>query len=121
MLHTHSHTRTRTRTTPHHTTHSHIPLECQDAAKGTDTWDVGYRNHLANGRVASEPEILLVDRSDEYIRLRLINGGDTTNYHVDLGILRGTLIATDGQPCVPVQSDTFWVAVAQRLDIVRTI
>ena len=32
--------------------------ECEDAAEGEETWDVGYRTHLANGRSAEEPQVL---------------------------------------------------------------
>lgn len=92
--------------------------ECSEAATGEDTWDVGYRTHLANGREASRPSILTVADGTRQVRLRVINAGDTTNYHIDLGALTGELIAADGQPVVPRRGSSFWVAVAQRADIV---
>ena len=48
--------------------------ECEDAAEGEETWDVGYRSHLANGRTADEPHVVLAEQGAEYLRLRLING-----------------------------------------------
>eukprot|EP00040_Diaphanoeca_grandis_P030144 m.177718 g.177718 ORF g.177718 m.177718 type:complete len:567 (+) comp31907_c0_seq1:160-1860(+) len=91
--------------------------ECLAAATGEDTWDVGYRAHLANGRTASDPAIVLLEEGTHTLRVRIISAADTTNYRVDLGELVGTLIATDGQPCHPISKSVFWVAVAQRLDI----
>jgi FtsP/CotA-like multicopper oxidase with cupredoxin domain len=42
-------------------------------------------------------------------------------YHIDLGRLKGNLIAVDGIPVQPVRGRTFPISVAQRLDIELTI
>jgi hypothetical protein len=40
-----------------------------------------------------------------------------SNYHIDLGQLKGNLIAADGIPVQPVRGHNFPITVAQRLDI----
>ena len=42
-------------------------------------------------------------------------------YHIDLGRLKGNLIAVDGIPVQPVRGRTFPITVAQRLDIELSI
>jgi len=54
-------------------------------------------------------------------RLRIINGSSMSNFHIDLGRLKGELIAVDGHPIQPVQGRSFPVADSQRLDIALTI
>jgi FtsP/CotA-like multicopper oxidase with cupredoxin domain len=49
--------------------------------------------------------------------LRVINGSSMSNYHVNLGELKGELIAVDGFRTAPVAASRFPIAVAQRLDI----
>ena len=49
--------------------------------------------------------------------LRVINGSSMSNYHLDLGQLKGELIAVDGFAIVPVSGGSFPITTAQRLDI----
>ena len=51
------------------------------------------------------------------VLLRVINGSSMGNYHLDLGQLKGELIAVDGFRTAPVMANRFPIAVAQRLDI----
>jgi len=91
--------------------------ECM--APGTDS-DVNYRYQLANYRTLANPVNVFVT-AGELIRLRVVASSGMTNYFLDLGKLQGTLIMTDGQLCHPYTNTTFWVGVAQRLDIIITI
>lgn len=99
--------------------------ECE--ASATD-WDVGYRHHIANHRTLADPAVVLVDQDQSLLRLRLINGADMTNYKLDFGGLPATLIATDGQPVLPVRVPAgqgagrgVWLGVSQRLDVVLSV
>jgi FtsP/CotA-like multicopper oxidase with cupredoxin domain len=61
------------------------------------------------------------------VRLRVINTAGMTSYRVQLFIhdalsgldtlVKGTVVATDGNWVQPLELDTFWLASAQRLDI----
>ena len=53
--------------------------------------------------------------------LRVINGSSMSNYHLNLGQLKGELIAVDGFRTAPVMASRFPIAVAQRLDIRLTL
>eukprot|EP00036_Acanthoecidae_sp_10tr_P008778 CAMPEP_0182928576 /NCGR_PEP_ID=MMETSP0105_2-20130417/15657_1 /TAXON_ID=81532 ORGANISM="Acanthoeca-like sp., Strain 10tr" /NCGR_SAMPLE_ID=MMETSP0105_2 /ASSEMBLY_ACC=CAM_ASM_000205 /LENGTH=544 /DNA_ID=CAMNT_0025066581 /DNA_START=45 /DNA_END=1679 /DNA_ORIENTATION=- len=92
--------------------------ECQPAGEGSGTWDVGYRQHLANEREAHDPVAVLVDADTSQLRLRIINAADMSNYRVDLGQLTGELIATDGHPVAPHEGAVWWTAIGQRMDVV---
>lgn len=91
--------------------------DCMDP--GTDS-DVNYRYHLANYRTLDDPVNVFVTPG-ETIRLRIVSSTGMTNYWIDLVELQGTLIMTDGQYCKPYTNKTFWIGVAQRLDIMITI
>ncbi|WP_265333051.1 cupredoxin domain-containing protein [Burkholderia multivorans] len=41
------------------------------------------------------------------MRLRIINGASSTNFHVDLGSLRGTVAAVDGNAVQPLTGSRF--------------
>ncbi len=81
-----------------------------------DANDVNYDAYLANDRTLSDPEIVKVEKGGR-IRLRIINGSSGTNFFIDLGMLKGTLIATDGMPVKPVEGSRFPLAIAQRIDV----
>ena len=49
--------------------------------------------------------------------LRKINGSSMSNYHLQLGQLKGELIAVDGFQTDQMMASGFPIAVAQRLDI----
>ena len=83
---------------------------------GMDLNDVDFDAFLANDRTLADPEVTRVEAGG-HIRLRVINGASGTNFWLDLGALRGMLIATDGVPVKPVTGSRFPIAMAQRLDI----
>jgi FtsP/CotA-like multicopper oxidase with cupredoxin domain len=85
-----------------------------------DLNDVRYAAFLANSRTLADPEVVKVEPGGR-ARLRIINGSSMSNFHIDLGRLKGELIAVDGHPIQPVQGRSFPVADSQRLDIVLTI
>ena len=81
-----------------------------------DLNDVDYDAFLANDRTLADPSVIRVEPGG-HVRLRLINGSAATNYWIDLGGLRGTLIAVDGTPVRPVVLQSLPLAIAQRADI----
>jgi FtsP/CotA-like multicopper oxidase with cupredoxin domain len=86
------------------------------AAGAPDLNDVKYDAFLANDRTLADPEIIKVEPG-AVVRLRVINGSSMSNYHLDLGQLKGELIAVDGFAIVPVPAQSFPITTAQRLDI----
>ncbi len=86
------------------------------ASAGPDLNDVKYDAFLANDRTLADPDTIRVEPG-EPILLRVINSSAMSAYHIDLGALRGTLIAVDGFRVHPVAGRRFPIAVAQRLDI----
>jgi len=85
-------------------------------AVGPDLNDVKYDAFLANDRTLADPEVVKVEPGGRVL-LRVINGSSMSNYHLDLGQLKGELIAVDGFRTAPVMANRFPIAVAQRLDI----
>jgi FtsP/CotA-like multicopper oxidase with cupredoxin domain len=86
------------------------------AAAGPDLNDVKYDAFLANYRTLADPEVVKVEPGGQVL-LRVINASSMSNYHLDLGQLKGELIAVDGFRIIPVVARRFPIAVAQRLDI----
>src|SRR4051794_34875606 len=91
-------------------------LAQQGAAAAPDLNDVKYDAFLANDRTLADPEVIKVEPGG-HVLLRVINGSSMSNYHLDLGQLKGELIAVDGFRTVPMMAGRFPIAVAQRLDI----
>jgi len=85
-----------------------------------DLTDVTYDALLTNYKTLQDPEIIKV-KPEQTVRLRLINAASGTNVFIKTGNLKGTVIATDGQPIHPFSGTKFPLAVAQRLDILVTI
>ena len=81
-----------------------------------DANDVNYDAYLVNDRTLADPEVVRVEKNGR-LRLRIINGSSGTNFFVDLGDLKGELIATDGMPVNPVSGSRFPLAIAQRIDV----
>jgi FtsP/CotA-like multicopper oxidase with cupredoxin domain len=81
-----------------------------------DVNDVSYDAFLINRRPIENPEVVRIEGRAR-VRLRFINSASSTNFTVDLGSLRGTLIAVDGRPVEPVDGSSFPIAIAQRCDI----
>ena len=78
--------------------------------------DIKFDAYLANDRSLADPEVVRVAGGTQ-IRLRLINGSAATNMWIDLGSLRGELIAVDGNAVYPVKGSLFPLAIAQRADV----
>jgi FtsP/CotA-like multicopper oxidase with cupredoxin domain len=83
---------------------------------GPDVNDIDFDAYLANDRTLADPEIVTASLG-ETIRLRLINGATATNFWIDLGELKGQLIAVDGGAVKPVIVSRFPLASAQRADV----
>ncbi len=81
-----------------------------------DANDVDYDAYLANDRTLADPEVVRVERNGR-IRLRIINGSSGTNFFVNLGQLKGDVVATDGIPVRPFSGSQFPLAIAQRIDV----
>jgi FtsP/CotA-like multicopper oxidase with cupredoxin domain len=75
-----------------------------------------YDAFLANDRTLDDPQVIPVERNGE-VRLRIINADASTNFTIDLGNLRGILVAVDGNPIAPLAGSRFPLAIAQRADI----
>lgn len=89
--------------------------------KGLDLNDVNFEVLLTNYKTLADPEIVAVE-AGQTVRLRIINGAVGSNFHINLGRLQGTVIATDGHYVQPtVIGSRFGIAIAQRLDIIVTI
>jgi FtsP/CotA-like multicopper oxidase with cupredoxin domain len=85
-----------------------------------DLNDIEFDAFLANDRTLADPEVVRVEPG-AHVRIRLINGATASNFTIDLGQLRGTLVAVDGHPIQPLTGSTFPAASAQRLDIRITL
>lgn len=85
-----------------------------------DLNDVGYDAFLANDRTLNDPLVVQVERRGR-VRLRLINGASSSAFWIDLGTLKGTVVAVDGVPVEPVSGSSFPMAIAQRLDVIVEI
>ena len=81
-----------------------------------DVNDVDYDAYLVNDRTLADPQVIRVEKGAR-LRLRIINGSSGTNYFINLGDLKGELIATDGMPVEPVSGSVFPLAIAQRIDV----
>lgn len=81
-----------------------------------DLNDVTYDAFLANDRTLADPEVIRVEAGG-HVLLRIINSSAMSAYHLDLGALRGELVAVDGFQIHPVAGRRFPLAVAQRLNI----
>lgn len=85
-------------------------------AAAPDLNDVSYDAFLANDRTLADPQVVRVTPG-ERVRLRLINGASASNFHIELGALRATLLAVDGHPARPLTGISFPLAIAQRIDL----
>ena len=78
--------------------------------------DIEFDAYLANDRTLNDPEVVRVETGGR-VRLRIINAAAATNFWLDLGMLTGDLVATDGHAIKPVRGSRFPLAIAQRADI----
>jgi FtsP/CotA-like multicopper oxidase with cupredoxin domain len=81
-----------------------------------DLNDVDYDAFLANDRTLADPQVVRVPLGGR-IRLRVINGASATQFWLDLGALRGTVVAVDGHDVLPVAVRRVPLSMAQRVDI----
>ncbi|WOJ89650.1 multicopper oxidase domain-containing protein [Methylocapsa polymorpha] len=86
------------------------------AAAKPDLNDVKYDAFLANERTLADPEVVKVEPGRSAL-LRVINSSSMSAFHIDLGQLKGDLIAVDGHRITPLKGRSFPIAVSQRLDI----
>ena len=54
----------------------------------------------------------------ERVRLRIINASAMTNFNVRLPGLAMTVVAADGQPVQPIETDEFQIAIAETYDVI---
>ena len=92
----------------------------RSALLGGDAGDVSYPYFLANGRLASAPQVVTA-RPGQHIRLRLINPGSDTAFRVGLPGVPMTVTHTDGFPVQPVNADAVLLGMGERIDAVITV
>jgi FtsP/CotA-like multicopper oxidase with cupredoxin domain len=90
------------------------------AGAAPDLNDVDYDAFLANDRTLADPEVVRVGAPGR-VRLRIINGASASQFWIDLGSLRGTLVAVDGHNVQPVFVRRVPLAMAQRVDILLDV
>ena len=82
--------------------------------------DVRYDAYLANDRTLDDPDVVKVDKGSS-VRLRIINGGTGTAFHISTPGLPSKCIAVDGSPCQPVEALSYPLAQGQRIDLLVLI
>jgi multicopper oxidase len=82
--------------------------------------DVNYPGYLMNGHTNDNPWSLKVRQGDR-LRLRFINGSAATFFRVSLANHELRLIASDGQPIVPLTVDSLVIGTAERYDALVTV
>jgi FtsP/CotA-like multicopper oxidase with cupredoxin domain len=78
-----------------------------------DISDIAYDFFLANGK----PETALHAEPGETVRLRIIDGGAGTNFHIEYAGGPMTIISADGQDVEPTEVKRFLIAIAETYDI----
>ena len=89
-------------------------------AAAMDLNDFDYDAYLANDRSFADPMMVRTERSGR-VRLRLINGATSTAFWVELGALRASLLAVDGNPVTPLDVRRLPLAQGQRVDLLLTL
>ena len=80
--------------------------------------DVYYDAFLVNGQPVQEyPDF----KPGERVRLRIINGGTSTQFWLTFGGEDPLLVAADGQDVVPVKHNKTFIAIAETYDFLVTI
>ncbi len=85
-----------------------------------DLNDFEYDAYLANDRTFADPMVVRTERSGR-VRLRLINGATSTAFWIELGALRGRLLAVDGNRVAPLELRRLPLAQGQRVDLLLTM
>ncbi|TXI92671.1 MAG: multicopper oxidase family protein [Neisseriales bacterium] len=85
-----------------------------------DINDVKYDAYLTNYHDNLKPQITQV-KPGASVKLRFINSASASNFWINLGKLKGTLVAVDGSPVKPITGSKFQLAMGQRSDIIVDI
>lgn len=83
-----------------------------------DVSDVYYDTFLVNG--SNQAEHLKFKAGDK-VRLRIANGGASTNFWLNYAGGKVTVVASDGNDVEPVEVDRLLIAVSETYDVVVTI
>ncbi len=83
-----------------------------------DVSDVYYDAFLVNGKNQDEH---LKFKAGDKVRLRIANGGASTNFWLNYAGGKVTVVASDGNDVEPVEVDRLLIAVSETFDVVVTI
>lgn len=97
--------------------HSSMPSM---AMTTSDLNDVAYDAYLVNYKATDNPDIVKVE-SKRKVLLRIINAASASNFIINLGELKGELIAVDGEDITPFSDSKFELAMAQRIDVLLEV
>ena len=100
--------------------HMHKGVMAMNSDMQMDLNDVEYDDFLTNYKTNDKSEVKDVISGQIY-RLRFINGSSSTNFWINLGSLKGSIIAVDGVAVKPYLGNVFQLAITQRMDIEVTI
>lgn len=99
-----------------HSSHAGQASQAGHGAGAMDLNDIEYDAYLANDRTLADPEVVRVAKGGR-VRLRVVNAAAATAFHVDLGALRGEIVAVDGQPVGALPARRIPLAIGQRVDL----
>jgi len=86
--------------------------------EGADIADIYYPAFLINGKQTIEyPEF----KPGEKVRLRIIDGGASTQFWITFGGGNPVLVSSDGIDVVPIKKDKIFIAIAEAYDFIVTI
>jgi FtsP/CotA-like multicopper oxidase with cupredoxin domain len=87
---------------------------------GMDGGDVPYSVYLVNGRAPTDPDVLVV-RSGQRVRLRMINAAADTVFTVALAGHDLRITHSDGYPVVPSVASAVRLGMGERYDAIVTL
>jgi FtsP/CotA-like multicopper oxidase with cupredoxin domain len=82
-------------------------------------WEPVYDGYAVNGKVGRAIEPIIVSKGDR-VKLRLINAASATVFYLRLAGHAFTIIASDGNPIRPLQSDILQIGMGERYDVIIT-
>jgi FtsP/CotA-like multicopper oxidase with cupredoxin domain len=80
-------------------------------------WEPVYDGYAVNGKVGTAIDPIVVRKGDR-VKLRLINAASATVFYLRLAGHTFTIIASDGNPIRPIQSDILQIGMGERYDVV---
>jgi CopA family copper-resistance protein len=83
-----------------------------------DVSDVAYDTFLINGKSESQ---LSQFKGGDKVRLRIANGGASTNFWLTYAGSKITVVANDGNDVAPIEVDRLLIAVSETYDVIVTI